>query len=307
MQTVHTAVTQQILAESPQLLGTLDSYAAGMAARKLRARAIETYLKSLRRFRVWLGPEPTVADVTADSIGRYQVARGDKAAATIAKDLSAIRSHCRWCIRVGLRLDDPTLQIEWPRRNDPIPRCLKARELRVLDEILSRPLPTLDTKARFITARNKRVVLLGLYAGLRISEIADLNWENVDLDLRTIAVRNGKGGKDRLIPIHDRVAMELSRTPENEQRGAVCGSRAGRHTTYKSLPHVFDRWLKEQGLDITAHMLRHTFAVTMLRGGADIRQIQLLLGHASLATTERYLALDIDDKRRAIDKLPHSF
>lgn len=300
--------TRVELATSPAILGTLDSYAGYLAGRKLRPRAIETYLKTLKRFAAWLSDEPTVASVDADSIGRYQIARGALASATIAKDLSAIRAYCRWCIRAKLRGDDPTLDLEWPKRIEPIPRALKLRELRLLDQVLDMPLPLLNSKARFVIARSRRAILLMWYAGLRVSEVPSLDWRDVDLDAGELTVRDGKGGKDRGVAIHRRLAANLAETPEDKQRGAVCGHRDGRRMSYKSMPHIFsDRYLGGFGLDISAHMLRHTFAVQLLRAGADIRQIQVQMGHASLETTQRYLALDFDDKRRAIDKLPDRF
>lgn len=292
------------LVESPAILSTLDSFAAALAGRKIRPRAIETYVKAVHAFAIWLSDESTVAGVSADSIGRYQMARASRAPATIAKDLSAIRSYSRWCIRANLRTDDPTMDLEWPKRDEPIPRCLKQRELRMLDRILAAPLPTLDTKKRHVRARERRSVLLMLYAGFRLSEVPKLDWRDVDLDTSTLIVRDGKGGRDRALGIHPRLDTDLRETPEKMQRGAVCGHLDGQPMSYKSIPHIFDRWLKDEGLAITAHMLRHTFAVEMLRNGAHLRAIQALLGHKSLATTERYLACDIDDKQQAINRLP---
>jgi site-specific recombinase XerD len=296
------------LATSPAIVGTLTSFSAALAGRKIRPRTIETYMKVVTRFAEWLGDESTIADVSADSIGRYQVTRGDLAAATIAKDLSGIRAYCRWCIRAGLRADDPTLHIEWPKRIEPIPRALKARELRLLDTILDTPLPILDVKRRHVLFRHNRAILLMLYCGLRISEVPALDWRDVDVDEGMLIVRDGKGGKDRSIAIHSRVLKNLALTPEDKQRGAVCGKANGKPISYKSMPHIFSaRYLGSLGLDISAHQLRHSFAVQLLRAGADIRTIQTLLGHASLETTQRYLALDFDDKKRAIDKLPDRF
>jgi integrase/recombinase XerC len=307
MQDVRTGTAVRVEV-APQIMATLDSYAAHMAGKKTRPRTIATYQKALRGFVAQLGDEPTIADVTSTSIGLYQIARADRAPATIAKDLSAIRSYCRWCVRAGLRVDDPTLDLEWPKRSEPIPRCLKQRELRLLESILARPLPLLDTKARHVQFRHKRAILLMLYCGLRSSEVPGLDWRDVDLDEETLIVRDGKGGKDRALPIHARVAANLAETPEGKQSGAVCGHLNGTPISYKSMPHIFsDRYLGGYGLHISAHMLRHTFAVQLLRNGADIRQIQLLLGHASLETTQRYLALDFDDKKRAIARLPDRF
>ena len=296
------------LATSPAILGTLASFSAALAGRKVRPRTIETYLKVVTRFAAWLGDESTVVEVSADSIGRYQITRGQLAAATIAKDLSGIRAYCRWCIKAKLRADDPTLELEWPKRIEPIPRALKLREMRLLDQVLDTPLPLLDVKKRHVIARNKRAILLMWYAGLRSSEVPSLDWRDVDLDAGELTVRDGKGGKDRGVAIHRRLLANLAETPEDKQRGAVCGHLNGTPISYKSMPHIFsDRYLGAFGLSISAHQLRHSFAVNLLRAGADIRQIQVQLGHASLETTQRYLALDFDDKRRAIDKLPDRF
>lgn len=307
MQDVRTGTAVRVEV-APQIAATLEDFAAALAAKKTRPRTIVTYQKALGGFVAQLGDEPTVLDVTAAAIGRYQVARAGLAPATIAKDLSAIRSYCRWCLRQKLRHDDPTLEIEWPKKIEPIPRALKARELRLLESILERPLPVLDTKARFVIARHKRAILLMLYGGLRSSEVPALDWKNVDLDEETLIVRDAKGGKDRAISLHQRLITNLSETPEEQQTGAVCGHRDGTPMAYTSMPHIFsDRYLGKYGLHISAHMLRHTFAIQLLRNGADLRQIQTLLGHASLETTQRYLALDLDDKKKAIAKLPDRF
>lgn len=296
------------LATSPAILGTLESFSAALAGRKIRPRTIETYLKVVAAYARWLGDESTIAQIDADSIGRYQITRGELAAATIAKDLSGIRAYSRWCIRAKLRGDDPTLELEWPKRIEPIPRALKLREMRLLDQVLDMPLPILDIKARHVIARHKRAILLMWYAGLRSSEVPALDWRDVDLDAGELTVRDGKGGKDRGVAIHRRLKANLAETPEDKQRGAVCGHLNGRPISYKSMPHIFsDRYLGSFGLEISAHQLRHSFAVNLLRAGADIRQIQVQMGHASLETTQRYLALDFDDKRRAIDKLPDRF
>jgi site-specific recombinase XerD len=296
------------LATSPAIVGTLGSFSAALAGRKVRPRTIATYQKVVTAFATWLGDDATIVDIDVDAIGRYQIARGHLAAATIAKDLSGIRAYCRWTLRAQLRHDDPTLELIWPKRVTPIPRALKLRELRQLETILSMPPPTLDVKRRRIVRRNNRALLLMLYCGLRISEVPEVDWRDVDLDEGVLIVRNGKGGKDRVIALHGRVARNLAETPERQQTGAVCGHANGEKLSYKSMPHIFGpRYLGAFGLDISAHQLRHTFASQLLHAGADLRTIQTLLGHASLETTQRYLALDFDDKRRAIDKLPERF
>jgi len=301
----ETRTREQItLASAPKIINTLDSFAASLAGRKLSTRTVETYLKSIRQFAAWVSDEATIADVNAERITAFQIAKKHLEAATVSRHLSAIRTYSRWCIKAKLRADDPTLEIEWPKRIEPLPRALTQRELRMFDKILAEHLPVLDKKTRYKVERDRRIVLVMLYAGLRLSEVASLKWQDVDLDAGTLTVRKGKGGHSRVIPLHDRLKADLERTPEEDQRGAVCGHRDGRPLSYKSIPHVFDRWLKGAGLDISAHQLRHTFATRMLWAGADLRTIQRLLGHASLETTARYLNLEMDQKRTAVDKLP---
>jgi integrase/recombinase XerC len=84
----------------------------------------------------------------------------------------------------------------------------------------------------------------------------------------------------------------------------VCGHANGKPISYKTVPHAFDRWLSGEGLHISAHQLRHTFATQLLWAGADLRTIQRLMGHASLATTERYLSVEMEQKKQAVSLLP---
>lgn len=304
---VQETQVRQRVAIAPGILGTMGSFAADLGnRRRLQPRAVETYCKAVRRFVVWLGDEATVADITFDAIGRWQLQHGHLAPATVGKELSALRAYCRWCMRAGLRADDPTLEIERPRRHDPIPRALNARDLRKLEAILDKPLPVLDVKQAHRLARDRRIVLLMLYAGMRLAEVPALEWRDVDLDAGTLIV-HGKGGKQRMLTIHERLAANLAETPEDKQRGAVCGHADGRKMSYKSIPHTFNRWLAGEGLDISAHQLRHTYATQLLRHGADLRVIQKALGHASLATTERYLSVEIDQMRAATDRLPSRY
>jgi len=303
------------LIESPPIDGTLDAYAAALLSRKFTDATVETYAKALRRFGSFLGGQAGVGDITAESIDAYQVSRRQRAAATIAKDLTAIRSYCRWCIRAGLRADDPTLAIDWPEKDELLPRCLSSDELALVDKALESPLPLLNVRIAKRRARDKLALLLMLYAGLRRSEACALDWRNVDLGNGTLTVVLGKGRKSRAIPLHPRLSAALAAVPLFDRRGAVlapqrerAGDKRRRHISANTLMHVFDRWLRDAyGLDISPHMLRHSFAVELLRAGADLRSIQTLLGHASLATTERYLALDLNDKQKAIQKLPARF
>lgn len=301
------------LAESPLIAGTLDAYAAALLSRKFTDATVETYGKALVAFAAFLGDAPTIGDITAESAGRYQIARRHRAAATIAKDLTAIRSYCRWCIRAGLRADDPTLALDWPKKDDPLPRCLTTDELKRLDMALEAPLPLLNVRIAKRRARDRIAILLMWYAGLRLSEVCHLGWGAIDLGAGTLTVIMGKGRKSRVIPLHPRLAGALAAVPAADRHGPLIKPQREKRTkrakteatiSPKTLNHAFDRYLSEFGLHISAHQLRHSFAIGLLRSGADLRSIQMLLGHRSLATTERYLALDMRDKQKAIELLP---
>jgi len=298
--------TKTQLATSPAILDTLPSFAIGLAARKLSVRTIDTYRRSMKTFIAWLGDDATIGAIQPPRLLGYQISRRDRDAATIGKDLSAIRAYCRWCIRAGLRADDPTLDFVWPKRGTPLPRALSSDEQRKLERLLSRPLPVLNKEERWVRARERRGILLMLYAGTRLSETVNVAWDDVDLEARMILINYGKGRKSRMVGMHERIHTALSAVPVEQRIGYVAGGRHAHKISGKTLAKMFEAggWVRESGLDISAHELRHTFATLMLRAGADLRQIQLLLGHESLATTQIYLGLDTRDKQKAIDMLP---
>ena len=102
--------------------------------------------------------------------------------------------------------------------------------------------------------RNRRAIFLMLFAGLRISEAAALRWRDVDLEGRYLVVRDGKGGKDRSVPLHPILLTELNKAPAHRPNWAVAGKADGSSMTVKSMAHIFERWLPERGLTISAEM-----------------------------------------------------
>lgn len=301
-----TTTTAMRLATAPTIESTLRDFAAYMAGRKFSAKTVSTYSRAVRAFALWLGADSTIADIQSDKLIGYQADLRRRSAATIGKYLSAIRCYCRYLIRAQLRADDPTLDLIWPKRHDPPPRDLSSTELAQLHALLDRPLPVLDKKQRWVLGRDKRAIVLMLYAGLRLSEVTDLTWTDVDMPRRSLIVRHGKGGKWRTLVQHPYLYEWLDRVPSAERAGFVVGGRNGRKMSAKTLAKMFEKggWIREAGLECSAHDLRHAFALACLRAGVDIRTIQVLLGHASLATTQIYLHLDLRDKQQAIGRLP---
>jgi integrase/recombinase XerC len=303
-----TAAVAVALTVSPSISKTVDQWLAWLAGQKLRPRAVDTYRREMRRIVAWLGEDATVADLDAARLALYQAERAHLSSSTLRKTLTVVRSYATWCISVGLRSDDPTAQFRWPRKTQPLPRALSSDELARLDRWLTRTTPTLDRVAARLLLRDRRIVLLMLYAGLRRAEVVDLDWRDVDLPDGSLIVRGGKGGKDRALPIHPRLAAELERTPKQDRRGpVVCSVRGGEKLSHKTLGQLFERRLREEDLEISAHRLRHTFATRLLAAGADLRTIQDMMGHESLETTARYLQSDLTLKQAAVRRLPDSW
>jgi site-specific recombinase XerD len=156
--------------------------------------------------------------------------------------------------------------------------------------------------------RNAAIIAIGVYCGLRVSEISFLDLGDVDLQSLTIRIRQGKGGKDRDVPLNpwagQFVSSWISARPDVETP-AVFVSRHGDRLSVRQIRDVVGALARAAGIskNISPHKLRHTFATLLLDRGADLRVIQELLGHASISTTEIYTHLSQARKRRETDKL----
>lgn len=214
--------------------------------------------------------------------------RAGQRVGTLRRQLSALRRFCAWLRRERLMRDDPLANFEPPRSPVRLPGVLSEREVRAL---LAAPDAETELGIR------DRAMLEVLYAsGLRISELADL--ERPDVNLRQGVLRvSGKGGKERLVPLGDSASRCLSRWMAGpREQWAAAGSehvflsRRGQGLTRQALWQRIRKYALELGFGarLTPHKLRHSFATHMLDHGADLRVVQMLLGHADLATTQIY-------------------
>jgi site-specific recombinase XerD len=262
--------------------------AAGVSDATVRA-----YRNDLRDFAEWYGQRPleqvdvrALADYTAD-LGRAR--RGTKLApATIARRLTAVRSLLRFTLGPGHVPDIPLA----PRRNRRLPDAPKLSEV---DELLAAAGAGDDA----LSLRNRTLLELVYSAGLRSSEAVGLDLGDVDFEQEIVHVRNGKGAKDRVVPLGEEAGHwvarylaearpELARGAENALFLSVRGRRLDTSTLRRTLSNP--------------HRLRHAFATHLLEGGADLRVIQELLGHSSLSTTQIYSHVDAKRLRRVYDR-----
>lgn len=296
----------------PTIAEALPVFVAWLRSKKLSETTITTYGKRVRAFAddlaARIGEPPSLGDITAQAIEAYQEERAHLGPKTLTGTLTALRSFLTWCQRKGYRLDDPTAFVDWPKRPDAMPKALTSDELARLERILAaRPRRAMPATRRRLVPLYRRAVLLMLYAGLRRSEAADLTWEAIDLRAGTLRVV-GKGGRHRIVPLHPRLSSALLAVPPEERRGPVLPStRTGERRAHKAMGLIFEGWLRDEGLDISAHQLRHTFASQLLAAGADLESIRQLLGHQSLDVTKIYLRLDPRQRAAAVLLLPSSF
>jgi integrase/recombinase XerC len=261
--------------------------AAGVADATRRA-----YASDLRDFGAWFGADSPLEDVDvrvlADWVAELGRARehGRLAPSTISRKLVAVRSLLRYSLGPE-RVPDASLAPKRPRR---LPESPKLAEVEGIVDALDGdgPLPL----------RNRALVELVYSAGLRSAEAVGLDLGDVDFEQERVHVREGKGGKDRVVPLGEEAAYLvarylrdarplLARGAENALFISARGRRLDTSTLRRLVPHP--------------HRLRHAFATHLLEGGADLRTIQELLGHSSLSTTQMYSHVDAKRLRRVYD------
>jgi len=212
------------------------------------------------------------------------------AKASIARKLSAIRSFYRYLVREGILAKNPLEQAASPKLDRRLPSFLTVEEMvRLLTA------PDLATPQG---QRDRALIELFYAAGLRVSELVNLNLEQVNIDTREIRVW-GKGSKERMVLMGEPAARALTNyigqgrprlQGEKGDRGALFLNNRGRRLTERMVQKILSKYARLAGINkrVYPHLLRHTFATHLLDGGADLRVVQELLGHANLATTQIY-------------------
>ena len=274
----------------------VDGFLALLAARRA-ARTVDAYRRDLASFSAWLGGP--VARATTNDLERYlaELRAAGLSAATIARRIAALRSFFRHQTLLGARTDNPAAELDLPKRRRKLLRTLSPGEAERLIESARGTTPR--------ALRDQALVELLYGAGLRVGEAVGLTKGDVDLHTRLVRCI-GKGNRERVVPIgraavealrrylaRGRPFLDVRHRPElflNARGGAL--TRAGAFL-------ILRRLAAKAGLEperVHPHLLRHSFATHLLEGGADLRSVQEMLGHADLATTELYT--HVSDRRR---------
>jgi integrase/recombinase XerD len=264
------------------------------------ARTVEAYRRDLGALAEYLGKP--IAKANLEELERYTASLRAEglAATTIARRTAAARSFFRHQQLLGARDDNPAAAVKLPRRTKPLPKTLSPGEAERLIDAAK------GTQPRSL--RDQALVELLYGAGLRVSEAVGLDKSGVDLDDRFVRV-TGKGGKERVVPIGrhaaDAVRRYLSRGRpylDRRHRPELFLNAKGGPLTRAGAFLILRRLAEVAGLEPTRvhpHLLRHSFATHLLEGGADLRSVQEMLGHADLSTTELYTHVS-DTRRREL-------
>ena len=225
---------------------------------------------------------------------------------TIARKLSTIRSFFYFLEKRGLGKDNPAADIPTPKLGQYIPAYLPVDEM---FRLLEGP-----DQAKPLGLRDLAILEVLYSCGIRVSELAGLNLSSIDFDQRLVKVL-GKGNKERIVPIGHHALKALKayleatvslrkRVRGDTQDGPLFVNFRGGRLSVRSVDRVIKKYGREQGLttEITPHALRHSFATHLLDGGADLRSVQELLGHASLSTTQKYTHVSLDRLMAVYDK-----
>jgi len=229
--------------------------------------------------------------------------KSGKARATVLRRMSSVRSFYKWLNRFGLSAHNPTVKVRTPPREKRLPRFLDPAEVEALLKI-----PDRQTA---LGCRDAAIFELLYSTGMRVGELVALDVDSLLAD-DTIKVR-GKGKKERIVPV-GRFAIEALRAYLERRRElggdfqdprALFLSRAGARLTPRAIRYRLHLLLKEAGIDkrISPHAFRHSFATHLLNGGADLRIVQEMLGHASLSSTQVYTHVTAERLRETYTQL----
>jgi integrase/recombinase XerD len=259
----------------------------------LSPRSLESYRRDLTQLFAWLAPQGIAPDqIQRDRIQAFLAHRTlDEgiAARSLARQLTAIKRFHRWLLREGRRTDDPTLTVEAPRLPKPLPKTLTEAEVEALLAA-----PDVDTP---LGLRDKAMLEALYAAGFRVSELVGLPLAAVSLTDGVARVM-GKGRKERLVPLGEDAREWIARYASDARPGLLKGkgsealfvTERGGPMTRQMFWYLIKRHALHAGIrsPLSPHTLRHAFATHLLNHGADLRVVQMLLGHADIATTQIY-------------------
>jgi site-specific recombinase XerD len=297
---------------APAWRGALEQLDRDLQRRAVAPKTRAAYAIDTTQFAVWAsGHELEPASINVRALRRYaaRLSEAGRAPSTVARKLAALRALFRVQVEIGARQENPAELLSAPKRAQRLPRVLKPDEVAALLDRIPATTP--------LELRDRALFELAYASGLRAEELVSLQLQSVDFDSESVRV-DGKGGKTRLVPAGEHALRALERYLARG-RPALTGahpgddaplflSKSGRRLSTSDIRRRLRSWARQAaarmpGLaDAHPHALRHSFATHLLEGGADLRAIQELLGHATISTTQVYTRVESARLRSAYSR-----
>lgn len=265
----------------------IDDWMLWQHASRLSPVTVEERIRVVVQFADDASVRPSTA--TAVDVVRWLSGHTEWSASTAATYHSYLRAWFNWLCRMEHRLDNPMVKVGSPRYPDRVPRPVSDRDL---ISLLTTPMHH----------RTRVMILLAALAGLRVSEIARVRGEDLDLSGLRLYV-NGKGGSRHWLPLHPVLIRVAGQMPARGWWFPANSRRPGAHIHPKSVSDIIGQAMRRAGARGTPHSLRHWTGTTLLDDGADLRTVQELLRHKSVATTQIYTKIPDERRNQAINRL----
>jgi integrase/recombinase XerC/integrase/recombinase XerD len=291
----------------------LEAFDDDLGRRAVAAKTRTAYGIDTAQFARWASAGAlTPAGIDVRALRRYVAGLSERgqAPSTIARKLAALKGMFRVQVELGERVENPAELLHSPKRPQHLPRVLKAQEVATLLDRIPATTP--------LELRDRALFELAYASGLRAEELVSLNYDSVDFDGESVRVE-GKGGRTRLVPVGEHSLRALDGYLERARpalmtretgigQGALFLSKSGRRLGTSDVRRRLRTWARLASGQAPAlsqahpHALRHSFATHLLEGGADLRAIQELLGHASISTTQVYTRVESARLRSAYQR-----
>lgn len=271
--------------------------------RNYSEHTVKAYRGDLENFRDFLlKEEKEIEDADIATINAYvSTLYGKNSPSSVERKVSAIRSFFSYLVRKGLATQNPAKLVRTPKKEKHLPVFLSVDEVFNLVDVK-------DSEKNPLRVRDRAILELLYSSGLRVSELAGATLADLSMGEAIMRVR-GKGNKERIVPVGSKALsalgeyLDIRGTLKPASDRIFLNSRGGGITT-RSLARIIKKYGLVSGIskNVSPHVLRHSFATHLLAGGADLRAIQEMLGHASLSTTQRYTHLSVERIMEVYDK-----
>lgn len=268
-------------------------------------RTIEAYRHDLGKFSIFLSSinRTDIAAITRADVGSFVSSlASSNAEVTKARKLSTVKSFFNYLEGIDVLKNNPASHVISPKIPQREASYLNGEEYQRLMQTVR------DVATPYYWQRDLTIVTIFLHTGIRLSELVSLTLDSVDLSEGTILI-HGKGNKERRLPLNTEVSLViekyLAKRSEAETESLFV-SKLGKGLSSRSVYHLIKRYLKKAGINkekLGVHSLRHSFGASLLNKGINLVVIQELLGHTKLETTRRYLHINKEDMRTAVDSL----